>query len=103
MNAGGLLVAMVRWCVLLLSANHYHFFNLVGKLLMQQQFVNGNYYIDLTENCNHFNACTIYYFVLILLVGKSGAGKMSEKMTEFDHVKNDFLERPLPENPQIGL
>jgi hypothetical protein len=64
--------------------------------------VNGNYYIDLKENCNRFNACTIYYFVLNLLLGKSGTDKMSEKMTAFDHVKNGFFKNPHPpENPRI--
>jgi hypothetical protein len=64
--------------------------------------VNGNYYIDLKENCNHFNACTIYYFVLNLLLGKSGNDKMSEKMTAFDLVKNGFFKNPHPpENPRI--
>jgi hypothetical protein len=78
------------------------FFNLVGKLLMRPQFVNGNYYIDLKKICNHFNACTIYYFVLNLLLGKSGTGKMSKKMTVFDLVKNGFFKNPHPpENPRI--
>jgi hypothetical protein len=47
----------------LLSGNHNRFVNLVEKLLQVQQFVNGNYYIDLKEIWNHSNAFTIYYFV----------------------------------------
>jgi hypothetical protein len=63
----------------LLSGNHNHFVNLVGKLLQVQQFVNGNYYIDLKEIWNHSNAFTIHYLVPNKFKGRAGPAKCPRK------------------------